>query len=854
MKNEANKLVHHDEKSVSTKKREREIDALDTVDRIHQAKKGRDITLRDDEEYMERLRLEARQQYLIQREEDRLELERRHLEELETALNEGVLDYQTAQLLEEQRETYRVASEAIKDRKTHARLNSELYHMPEAYNDDIEDKLEVLKNRATSHRNPEDEEFIWEDDKLGDMQLKRAGLNHDLEKVNISDLRMMQEGLDTEDKKEFKLMTENNELIDFKVVYGQTRKTNEQEEEELLLSLTEEERVEYLWNKGKGFRQKMETERKLLPIYGFKKDLVDAIKRFKILIVVGETGSGKTTQLPQYLLEEGYGKICCSQPRRVAAQSVAQRVSQENGTRLGRDIGYKIRFDDKTTPNLTKLVYMTDGMLLKELLGEPDMSSYNVLMIDEAHERTLATDVLFGLVKDIVRSRDDFRLIVCSATLDSKKFSEFFDHAPIFTIPGRKFPVDHYYSVEPEANYLDASAVTAMQIHLGCPLDGDILIFLPGQKEIEEVQNALTLRMEEFERLEKQVAPLLVLPCYSSLPQDKIQLIFEPTPKGHRKIVLATNVAETSITIDNIVYVIDPGFVKQTNHNPRTGMSSLVSVPISKASADQRSGRAGRVKPGKCFRLYTQWSFNNEMEVSNDPEIQRSDVGSVVLLLKSLGIDDVINFDFLDPPQSHSVMSALETLYGLGGLNEKGQLTQLGRRMAELPLNAVHAKMLLSGGVNYGVVREIIIIIAMLSVGSGTIFHVPPDKRQVAETVLKSLYHRSGDHLSLLNIFTRWEENNFSRQWCMNHYIQEKAMNRAREIKDQLEDQLVQMAIDLTSNSTDDLRIRKALSSGGFRNVARLNRNGQYTTIKHPHQVAIHPSSALFNEDHVPDR
>jgi pre-mRNA-splicing factor ATP-dependent RNA helicase DHX16 len=332
----------------------------------------------------------------------------------------------------------------------------------------------------------------------------------------------------------------------------------------------------------------IQETRKSLPIYQYREALVQAVRDYQVLIIVGETGSGKTTQLPQYLHEEGFtktGKLGCTQPRRVAAMSVAKRVADEMGVKLGAEVGYSIRFEDCTSEK-TVLKYMTDGMLLREFLNEPDLGSYNVLIIDEAHERTLHTDVLFGLVKDIARFRPDLKLIISSATLDAKKFSDFFDGAPIFQIPGRRYPVEIFYTKAPEADYLDAAIVTTLQIHVTQP-PGDILVFLTGQEEVDTAAEILTLRTKG---LGTKIKELIIARIYSTLPSDLQAKIFEPTPPGARKVVLATNIAETSLTIDGIVYVIDPGFCKQKSYNPRTGMESLVVTPVSKASAEQRSG------------------------------------------------------------------------------------------------------------------------------------------------------------------------------------------------------------------------------------------------------------------------
>lgn len=318
-------------------------------------------------------------------------------------------------------------------------------------------------------------------------------------------------------------------------------------------------------------------------------------------------------------------------------------------------------------------------MLLREFMTEPDLGGYNAMIIDEAHERTLSTDILLGLVKDIARFRPDFRLLISSATMNAEKFSEHFDGAPIFNIPGRMYPVDIHYTPQPEANYLHAAITTVFQIHTSQP-KGDILVFLTGQDEIDAAQESLE---ETARALGNKVAEMMICPIYANLPTEMQARIFEPTPPGARKVVLATNIAETSITIDGVVYVIDPGFVKQNSYNPRTSMESLVVVPCSRAAAGQRAGRAGRVGPGKCFRLFTKQAYMNELEEDTVPEIQRTNLGSALLLLKSLGINDLLAFEFIDPPPEETLRRSLELLYALGALNDRGELTKLGRRMSE---------------------------------------------------------------------------------------------------------------------------------------------------------------------------
>ncbi|XP_050315289.1 pre-mRNA-splicing factor ATP-dependent RNA helicase DHX16 [Anthonomus grandis grandis] len=521
--------------------------------------------------------------------------------------------------------------------------------------------------------------------------------------------------------------------------------------------------------------------------------------------------------------------------------SVAARVAQEMGVKLGNEVGYAIRFEDCTSER-TIIKYMTDGTLHREFLSEPDLQSYSVMIIDEAHERTLHTDILFGLVKDIARFRPDLKLLISSATLDAQKFSEFFDQAPIFRIPGRRFPVDIYYTKAPEADYVDACVISILQIHVSQPL-GDVLVFLTGQEEIETCHELL---QDRIRRLGSKVREILILPVYANLPSDMQAKIFEPTPPGARKVVLATNIAETSLTIDNIVYVIDPGFAKQNHFNSRTGMESLMVVPISKASANQRAGRAGRVAAGKCFRLYTAWSYKHELEDNTVPEIQRINLGNAVLMLKALGINDLVHFDFLDPPPHETLVLALEQLYALGALNHHGELTKLGRRMAEFPVDPMMAKMLLASE-KYKCSEEVVTITAMLSV-NGAIFYRPKDKIIHADTARKNFNSIFGDHLSLLNVYNQWRDTDYSLQWCYENFIQYRSLKRARDVREQLVGLMQRVEIDMVSNVSETIDIRKAITAGYFYHIARLSKGGHYKTVKHNQTVTIHPNSALFEE------
>ncbi|XP_034716286.1 ATP-dependent RNA helicase DHX8 isoform X4 [Etheostoma cragini] len=593
---------------------------------------------------------------------------------------------------------------------------------------------------------------------------------------------------------------------------------------------------------GKKTELSILQQRESLPIFKLKAELVQAVHDNQILIVVGETGSGKTTQITQYLAEAGYtsrGKIGCTQPRRVAAMSVAKRVSEEYGCCLGQEVGYTIRFEDCTSTE-TVIKYMTHGMLQRECLLDPDMSQYSLIMLDEAHERTIHTDVLFGLLKKTIQKRKDLKLIVSSATLDAVKFSQYFYEAPIFTIPGRTFPVEVLYTKEPETDYMDASLITVMQIHLTEP-PGDVLVFLTGQ---EEIDTACEILYERMKSLGPNVPELIILPVYSALPSEMQTRIFDPAPLGSRKVIIATNIAETSLTIDGIYYVVDPGFVKQIVYNSKTGIDQLVVTPISQAQAKQRSGRAGRTGPGKCYRLYTERAYRDEMLTTNVPEIQRTNLASTVLSLKAMGINDLLAFNFMDPPPMETLITAMEQLYTLGALDDEGLLTRLGRRMAEFPLEPMLCKMLIMS-VHLGCSEEMLTIVSMLSVQN--IFYRPKDKQAQADQKKTKFFQLEGDHLTLLAVYNSWKNNKFSNPWCFENFIQARSLKRAQDIRKQMMSIMDRHKLDVVSCGAATVRVQKAICSGFFRNTARKHPHDGYRTLIDQQVVYLHPSSTLFN-------
>lgn len=593
--------------------------------------------------------------------------------------------------------------------------------------------------------------------------------------------------------------------------------------------------------------------RATLPVTQQREEFETLLKANQIVILVGETGSGKTTQIPQYCLLDGFaekGLVACTQPRRVAAMSVAARVAQELDVTLGEEVGYTIRFENVSSP-ATRLKYLTDGMLLREAMTDPNLSAYSVIVLDEAHERTVSTDVLMGLLKEICGRRPDLKLVVMSATLDAGKFQAYFDNAPLMRVPGRLFPVELFYTPQAEPDYFEAAIRTVMQIHQ-CEDDGDILLFLTGEQEIEDACKKLS---EQADLLGAECGPLMCVPLYSSLPPKAQQRIFDQAPPARtpggppgRKCVVSTNIAETSLTIDGIVFVVDPGFSKQNVYNPRTRVESLLVTPISRASAQQRAGRAGRTRPGKAFRLYTEQAFHNDLIEQTYPEILRCNLSSVVLQLKKLGIDDLVHFDFMDPPAPETLMRALEQLHYLRALNDDGDLTTIGRQMAEFPLDPQLCAALLASSLR-GCTQEVLSIVAMLSVPSP--FIRPHNERKEAEEAHNQFVHPDGDHLTLLNVFQSYKANNTSEggKWAWNNYLNDRSLKSAENVRTQLATLCTKQRVTITAADENDKHwssnIRKALLAGFFMQVAKAERNGAYSTLKDQQAVSLHPSCVL---------
>uniref|UniRef100_A0A674CP85 RNA helicase n=1 Tax=Salmo trutta TaxID=8032 RepID=A0A674CP85_SALTR len=760
-----------------------------------EAQKRLKMAEEDHKKILPELRKESRRNYLSKREAEKLEDLEAEIADEEYLFSTDALTERERKELEYKRNLRDLAKDYKKAGAKEKEERKNRYYMPEEKRSkDIPQREMELELEMPMEGGGE--QGRWEEERL-----KTASLSFGAKKER-------EKGLKAEREK-YQLILEEDEMINFVSSAVIMKGTQDEKQEQAALSQAEVQ------------KQSIQEVRRSLPVFPYREDLLLAIQQHQILVIEGETGSGKTTQIPQFLMESGYNdggmKIGCTQPRRVAAMSVAARVAQEVGVKLGNEVGYSIRFEDCTSER-TVLKYMTDGMLLREFLTEPDLASYSVVIIDEAHERTLHTDILFGLIKDIARFRPDLKVLVASATLDTERFSCFFDDAPVFRIPGRRFPVDIFYTKAPEADYLEACVVSVLQIHVTQP-PGDCLVFLTGQEEIE---TCCELLQERCRRLGSKISELLVLPIYANLPSDMQAKIFSPTPPGSRKVVVATNIAETSLTIDGIIYVIDPGFCKQKSYNARTGMESLIVTPCSRASANQRAGRAGRVAAGKCFRLYTAWAFKHEMEESTVPEIQRTNLGNVVLLLKiwqswySPGINDHLGIHY-------SYCSVTLLIFPLS---------------LPFPLSLNY--------IEYKCSEEVLTIAAMLSVNN-SIFYRPKDKVVHADNARQNFVVPGGDHMVLLNVYTQWLESGYSTQWCYENFIQFRSMKRARDVREQLEGLMDRIEVEVCSSGGDIVPIRKAVTAGYFYHTARLSKGG-YKTVKHQQTVYVHPNSSLFEE------
>ncbi|KAI2471802.1 P-loop containing nucleoside triphosphate hydrolase protein [Annulohypoxylon bovei var. microspora] len=604
----------------------------------------------------------------------------------------------------------------------------------------------------------------------------------------------------------------------------------------------------------------------LLPIAKHHDSLLYLIEKNPVTIVVGQTGSGKTTQIPQFLENAGWcsdGKIIAvTQPRRVAATTVAIRVAEEYGCEVGKEVGYSIRFEDVTSA-ATRIKFLTDGLLIREALVDPLLSRYSVIMVDEAHERSISTDILLGLLKKVRKRRPELRIIISSATLQAEDFLDFFSDqserkesssgenneiGSIVSLEGRMYPVDILYLEAPAEDYVEKAISTVFDIHTQEP-EGDILVFLTGREEIDTAVQAVA---ERSAQLPSESQSISALPLYAGLSTEQQMSVFDNPPENTRKVIFSTNIAEASVTIDGIVYVIDSGFVKLRAFDPTTGIESLTATPVSKAAALQRAGRAGRTKPGKCFRLYTEEAFV-ELPDANIPEIQRSNLAPFILQLKALGIDNVVRFDYLTPPPAELMAKATELLFSLGALDEYAKLTKpLGMRMAELAVEPMMAKTLLSAP-SFGCVNEILTIAAMTSLG-GSVWIQREGEKKLMESRRRNFSVEEGDHLTLLNTYQafvkkgRKDESSF----CYANYLNFKAMSRAVSIRAQLQRYLERFGITGDESLKVPVvnkgeQIRRCLTTGYFAHAARMQPDGSFLSIDGGTTLHAHPSSLMFN-------
>ncbi|KAJ3080007.1 DEAH-box RNA helicase prp16 [Quaeritorhiza haematococci] len=513
--------------------------------------------------------------------------------------------------------------------------------------------------------------------------------------------------------------------------------------------------------------------------------------------------------------------------------------------KLGDEVGYSIRFEDCTSDK-TVIKYMTDGVLLRESLNTPDLDNYSAIIMDEAHERSLHTDVLMGLLKRVMTRRRDLKLIVTSATMNADKFSTFFGNAPQFEIPGRTFPVDVLFSKNPCEDYVDSAVKQVLSIHLSQP-QGDILVFMTGQEDIEVTCAVISERLEQV----NEAPPLAILPIYSQLPADLQAKIFEKAPDNARKVIVATNIAETSLTVDGIMYVVDTGYAKLKVYNPKIGMDALQITPISQAQANQRSGRAGRTGAGTAYRLYTDSAYRREMFPNNIPEIQRTNLSNVVLLLKSLGVKNLLDFAFMDPPPQDNILNSMYQLWVLGALDNTGELTPVGRKMVEFPLDPSLATMLIRSE-ELGCTAEIVTIVSMLSVP--TVFYRPKERAEESDAAREKFFVSESDHLTLLHVYTQWKVNGFRDDWCTEHFVHPKAMRKAREVRQQLVDIMKTLKMPLVSCGGNDWDIvRKCICSAYFHQAARLKGIGEYVNMRTGMKCHLHPTSALYGRGYTPD-
>ena len=586
-----------------------------------------------------------------------------------------------------------------------------------------------------------------------------------------------------------------------------------------------------------------------LPVSQRKVEIQKLLSEHQVIVVAGETGSGKTTQLPKMCLELGFGNLGMighTQPRRIAARSVAARIAEELETELGGLVGYKVRFNDQISDD-TQIKLMTDGILLAEIQNDRFLNQYSCLIIDEAHERSLNNDFILGYLKQLLPRRRDLKLIITSATIDVERFSKHFNNAPIIEVSGRTYPVEvRYRPVVEEDDQDQLQGILNAVDELQAEGRGDILIFMNGEREIRDTAEAL--QKQNLKHTE-------ILPLFARLSAQEQNKIFHPS--GLNRIVLATNVAETSLTVPGIKYVIDPGTARISRYSYRTKVQRLPIEPISQASANQRKGRCGRVSEGICIRLYSEEDFNSRPEFT-DPEILRTNLASVILQMTALGLDDIEAFPFVDAPDKRHIQDGVKLLEELGAFEtvqtksgEKRLLTRVGRQLAQLPVDPRLAKMILSA-VNFGCVYEMMIIVSALSIQDPR--ERPQEKQQASDEKHRRFADKKSDFLAFLNLWRYLQEqqkesskNQFRRQ-CQKDFLNYLRIREWQDIYHQIRLTVREMSLPINSEKAEYQQIHTALLSGLLSHIGlKEAEKQQYLGARNAH-FAIFPNSVLFKK------
>lgn len=580
-----------------------------------------------------------------------------------------------------------------------------------------------------------------------------------------------------------------------------------------------------------------------LAVYNYKNEIIEAIQNNQVVVIEAPTGSGKTTQLPQIIFGAGldkWGIIGVTQPRRIAAYGVSKRIAEEMNVELGQLVGYKMRFDDSTSAN-TKIKIMTDGILLEELRSDPMLEKYSIIIVDEAHERSLNIDFILGLLKEIIKKRDDFKVLVSSATINAKLFSDYFNGAPVISVKTSPFPVEEkYFKVKDVED-------TKEQLSLICSImseienngkSGDVLIFLPGEAAIKEC-------CSQLEMLNRTISgSMVIMPLYARLSPEEQNKVFDVLPKGKRKVVVATNIAETSITINGIVYVIDPGYAKINYYNPRTFTSYLELKPISRASCDQRKGRAGRTAPGIVYRLFSREEYERREEYTKE-EIYRTDLSEVVLRMLDLGINNYESFDFISRPGRGAIQSAMDTLVSLGAVDSLNNLTPIGKMMVDFPLMPRLSRILLEGILVYpNVLYNVLIVVAFLSAKKPFLY--PRGEELESQRAQKKLYIKGGDFFTWINVFYKYQKSLSKEQFCAQYYLDQRVMDEILNIHYQLSNILEKREVKIGTKSNQD-QILLCICAGLKQYICyRPEKKKNAFASATESDIRIHPGSFLY--------